>query len=568
MQRISGNGRRSDARASGIGLPTRLLVLACGVAWLIAAVAVRPGSADVVRPTRAPEPAGVEFFEQRIRPVLADRCYKCHSAEAEQGKKLKGGLRLDTREGMLKGGESGKPAVVPGEIDHSLLIEAIRYKNQDLQMPPKGRLTDVQVADFVAWVKAGAPDPRGSTQGPGPLAARPDPKQFWSFQPVKDPPVPEVHDHSWVRTPVDAFVLARLEAKGLRPSPEADRRTLIRRASYDLTGLPPSANEVDAFVHDDALDAYDRLIDRLLASPRYGERWGRYWLDLARYSDTKGYVFDREERFFVHAHAYRDWVIRAFNEDLPYDEFLLRQIAADQLPPRPGASKDGVDQDLAAMGFLTGGRRVLGGIHDIIDDRMDVVMRTTQGLTIGCARGHDHKFDPIPTRDYYSLYGVFFGSTERTVVLDPSPARTPEYVAYEAELKKRTEKFESTFAKRREEAADHFRNKSGMYLPAVLEVEKLPTELFGMTLGPDDFNPLIARQWQAYLFHSSKRPFDPILAPWHALAGLPAAEFSSRAPEIIQKLTSEDAQNRLNRQVAAALKASPPSSMLELAKLY
>lgn len=459
---------------------------------------------------------------------------------------------------MLKGGESGKPAVVAGDPDKSLLIEAIRYRNEDLRMPPKGeRLTDAQVRDFEAWVRMGAPDPRVATA----VAATPpaDPKAFWSFQPPRAP--------AGGLDSVDAFIHAKLAAAGLSPSPPADRRTLIRRAAYDLHGLPPTPEEVDAFVADEQPDAYERLIDRLLASPRYGERWGRYWLDLARYSDTKGYVFGREERQFVHAWAYRDWVIRAFNEDLPYDQFLLKQIAADQLPPRDGAVTHGVDQDLAAMGFLTGGRRFLGVIHDIIDDRIDVVLRTTQGLTVACARCHDHKFDPIPQADYYSLYGVFAAASERMVCLDPSPPRTPEYVAYEAELRKRTEKFESTFRARREEAADHFRRQSTMYFAAQLDVEKLPLELFGTQLTPEDLNPVIARQWQSYLYRSSQRPFDPIFAPWHALAALPKEQFAARAPDVIRTLR-EDVARPLNRLVAEALAANPPTSMADLAKLY
>jgi hypothetical protein len=253
----------------------------------------------------------------------------------------------------------------------------------------------------------------------------------WSFRPVTKATVPVVKDRAWVRTPIDAFVLARLEAQGLAPAPEADRRTLIRRLSFDLTGLPPAPEEVELFVNDGSPHAYEHLVDRLLASPRYGERWGRHWLDVARYADTKGYVFT-EERRYPYAYTYRDYVIRAFNEDLPYDQFILQQLAADQLPL--GNDK----HPLAAMGFLTLGRRFLNNQHDIIDDRIDVTMRGLQGLTVACARCHDHKFDPIPTADYYSLYGVFASSVEPAELpLLGEPERNEAYRAYEKELKKR-----------------------------------------------------------------------------------------------------------------------------------
>src|SRR5436190_1213656 len=325
---------------------------------------------------------GYDFFEKRIRPVLVERCYKCHSASAE---KVKGEFVLDSREGMLKGGESGKPAVVAGDAEKSRLIEAIRYANDDLQMPPKkagGKLSDEQIADFIAWVNLGAPDPRtGKSEVRNPKS---EPKRFWSFQPPKEPLVPKVKNTRWPQTPIDHFILGTLEEKGLQPSPPTDKRTLIRRATYDLTGLPPTDAEVEAFLRDTSPEAFALVVERLLSSPRYGERWGRHWLDVARYSDTKGYVYtDREEGRFVHSSAYRDWVIRAFNEDMPYDRFLKLQIAADQM-----VSGDN-DRDLAAMGFLTLGRRFLGVVHDIIDDRTDVVMRGTRGLTVGCARCHD-----------------------------------------------------------------------------------------------------------------------------------------------------------------------------------
>ncbi|HJT75755.1 MAG TPA: DUF1549 and DUF1553 domain-containing protein, partial [Gemmataceae bacterium] len=249
-----------------------------------------------------------------------------------------------------------------------------------------------------------------------------------AFQPVRNPPLPAVKAATWCRSPVDRFILAKLEAKGLAPSPAADRRTLIRRVSFDLVGLPPTPAEVEAFVHDPDPEAYAKLVDRLLASPHYGERWGRYWLDVARYADTKGYVFE-DERRYPFAFTYRDYVIRSFNEDLPYDQFIVQQLAADRLPLGPDK------RPLAAMGFLTLGRRFLNNPNDIIDDRIDVTCRGLLGLTVGCARCHDHKFDPIPQADYYSLYGVFASSVEPKdlpVIREPKPS--PAYADFEKEL--------------------------------------------------------------------------------------------------------------------------------------
>ena len=536
-----------------------LLIAACLFAVLRAPVARAAGGA-------APTAEGLEFFEQTIRPVLVDTCYKCHGPEAADAGKLKGGLRLDSREGMLKGGESGKPSVVPGDAEASLLVRALRHTDPDLQTPPKKKLAERQVADFVAWVNMGAPDPRTGQTVPLKAARPADAKSHWAFQPVKDQPVPPVKNGSWVKTPVDAFILARLEEKNLAPSGEADRRTLIRRATFDLTGLPPTPAEVEAFVADGSSDAYEKLVDRLLASPRYGERWGRYWLDLARYSDTKGYVYsDREETQFVHAHAYRDWVIRAFNNDLPYDRFLLEQLAADQLEPSHTA-KD--PTDLAAMGFLTVGRRFLGIPHDIIDDRIDVVTRTTQGLTVACARCHDHKFDPIPTADYYSLYGVFANSSERTAPVVADPPKTKEYEEYLAELKKRTDKLQSTYQAKRDGMVDRLRKRAPDYLVAVLDADKMPNELFYENVDPDDLNRIVIRQWQQYLFRRGRQGFDPVFAVWHALSALPPKEFAGKAPSVIKEL-SNDGTRKLNTLVAQAFAAAAaPASMKDVAKAY
>ncbi len=302
---------------------TRAAVLALA----LCALAVRlPGA--VATSGQAISAEDLLFFESRIRPVLVDHCYKCHSHDAD---KIKGGLMLDTREGLLHGGDTG-PAVDPGKPQDSLIIDAISYKDQDLQMPPKGeRLSDQQVADLTEWIRRGAPDPRslvarGSSSAYGGVG-----RDHWSFLPVKRQAVPAVQDASWCRTPVDDFILARLEENAMRPNPPADKYTLIRRATFDLTGLPPTEAEVQRFLVDDSPDAWAKVVDRLLDSPRYGERWGRYWLDVARYADTKGDTPQREDPRYPFAWTYRDYVIDAFNGDKPYNQFILEQLAADRL---------------------------------------------------------------------------------------------------------------------------------------------------------------------------------------------------------------------------------------------
>ena len=405
--------------------------------------------------TKEGEPAlskdDLKFFETKIRPVLTEQCFKCHSHTADR---VKGGLMLDSREAVRHGGKSGL-AIVPGKPDDSTLIQAIRYTDPDLRMPPEehgGQLTDQQIADFTEWVRRGAPDPRV----PGSLAGGKFyggvGKAHWSFQPVKKPAVPAVKDTSWVQSPVDNFILAKLEAVDLHPNPRTDQRTLIRRVTFDLTGLPPTEPEIQRFIADRSPDAYARVVDRLLASPHYGERWARYWLDVARFSDTKGDPPKRNDPRYPHAWTYRDYVINAFNSDKPYDQFIIEQLAADRLVAEDEKNALAKKQEppvdrrmLAALGFLTLGNQFDGRRDDVIADQIDVTTKAFLGLTVACARCHDHKFDPIPTKDYYSLYGVFANSVEpQRVVQQPTlftkAPKTPElldYVAKEQELQKK-----------------------------------------------------------------------------------------------------------------------------------
>ncbi|MSU58454.1 MAG: DUF1549 domain-containing protein [Pedosphaera sp.] len=367
-------------------------------------------------------PAQSQFFESKIRPLLADKCYKCHSASAE---KVKAGLLLDSRDGVLKGGETG-PAIVPGDPEKSLLIKAVRYTDPDLQMPPKGKkLSDDEIANLVAWVKMGAPDPRNVSTAQKDW--KDSAKSHWAWQPLKKPAVPEVKDPAWCKTPVDNFILAKLDDKNLKPNPPADKRTLIRRATFDLIGLPPTGEEVNNFLADNSPDAFAKVVDRLLTSPHYGERWGRHWLDVARYSDTKGMVKrQREDPHSPYAWTYRDYVIRSFNDDKPYNIFIIEQLAADKLP---ATAKNLTN--LCALGFLTVGERFMGMQQDVINDRIDVVTKGFLGLTVTCARCHDHKFDPIPTKDYYSLHGIFASCVEPSVErVVQKIVETPDYKDY------------------------------------------------------------------------------------------------------------------------------------------
>jgi hypothetical protein len=343
------------------------------------------------------------FFEKRIRPLLVNRCYECHSAESGS---LEGELLVDSRATLRNGGASG-PAVVPGDLDRSLLIEAVRYENDALQMPPEAKLSELEIADLERWVEIGAPDPRSSaTRYIGKPIDVEAARQFWSLQPLVDPPVPDVQNPIWPQTDIDRFVLARLEERRLAPATDAGRRALLRRATFDLTGLPPTPEEIVQFLDDSSDDAFARVVDRLLDSPRYGERWGRHWLDVVRYADTAG---DNSDYPIPQMHLYRDWVIDAFNRDLPYNEFVRDQLAGDL---RGGTTDDERNRRIIATGYIANARRFGSRVDDYpqhltIEDTIDNLGRSFLGLTLSCARCHDHKFDPITARDYYGLYGIF-----------------------------------------------------------------------------------------------------------------------------------------------------------------
>jgi len=356
-------------------------------------------------PASAADPGAVAFFEKQVRPLLVEHCHSCHSVKE---KKTKGGLALDSREAILAGGETS-PAVVPGKPEASHLIELVKSKDDAERMPPKSRLLPQQIATLEKWIRDGAVYPEGAKVAAATDPTSPEARGFWSFQPLKTHPAPKVANTKWPRRPIDAFILARMEQRSLAPSEPADRRMLIRRAHFDLIGLPPTHEEVEAFVRDDRPDAYEKLVDRLLSSPHHGERWARYWLDLARYCDMpESWMTPRG-----HGWPYRDWVVKALNADLPYDQFVQRQLAADLLP--------GLDpKERAALGFLGGSPDywkelqldvdvIKSIVADEWEEKIDAVCSTFLGLTVACARCHDHKFDPITTRDYYGLAGVIAG---------------------------------------------------------------------------------------------------------------------------------------------------------------
>jgi hypothetical protein len=486
-------------------------------------------------------PADIEFFEKQVRPLLVANCFECHGE-----KKQEAGLRLDARQPAMRGGDEG-PVIKAGNPDASKLVAAVRYTG-DIQMPPDGKLPAQQIEILTSWIQRGAPWPdHGLIDGDDLSEGKS--KSHWAFQPVRETPLPAVKNADWARTPIDSFILARLEAAGIAPGKEADRRTLLRRVALDLTGLPPTPAEVEAFVSDTSPTAFEKVVDRLLTSPRYGERWGRHWLDYARYSDTKGYVF-QEDRNYRFAYVYRDWVIRAFNEDLPYDQFLIQQIAADRLP------RDSENNPhLAAMGFLTVGRRFLNNKNDIIDDRIDVVMRTTMALTVSCARCHDHKFDPIPTADYYSIYGVFDASVEKLIPIAPPSEE------FERGVRKREEKLDKFLEGKRREAEAKLRAEAADFLLATNSPRVTDENMLRR-----DRKARMTERMRQYLKERGKQ-FDPIFAPWRAF--IARGERGGVSPPMSSSTADSEANGgKLNSLVAKAFEGDAPKSLAEVADKY
>jgi hypothetical protein len=522
---------------------------------VVALVAPHPRGQPPPAATAA-DSAGIAFFETKVRPLLVERCYECHG-----DKKQKGGLRLDSRPGWQSGGDSGA-VIVPGAPEKSLLVEAIGYKNEDLQMPPKQRLTAAEITTLTEWIQLGAPDPRlaapSHSDGKTPAMTLAQARWHWAFQPIVAPPLPPgpptLH-------PVDRFIRARLTPEGLAPNPPADPRTLIRRAYFTLLGFPPSYERVEEFAaHPD----FSRLVDQLLARPEYGQRWGRHWLDVARYSDTTDKSTDSERRI-PFAHTYRDYVIEAFNTDRPFNRFVLEQIAADRMPPDE-------QPDLRALGFLTVGRHFEGSIEApqlIIDDRIDTIGRGVLGLTLACARCHDHKFDAIPTADYYSLYGILASSDDPLDLPEVGQAPATAIVAkYRADRAALFTAYEKQIDESAARARRLVRELAPEYLRHLVEESPQHRTVEGFVPLDTPRGLLVlggAPAWAQLIAESLARGENYFLL-WPALLDLPAAGFATRAQAVIAEAARQP--DRHFAPVLAALVEKPPASMLDVADVF
>jgi hypothetical protein len=496
-----------------------------------------------VRALRAepPSPDDIAFFEAKIRPVLIDKCYKCHGADEAN---RKAGLRVDSREALRKGGENG--ALLDGaKPNESLLLLALRHEGPE--MPPDGKLPATVIADFEAWVKRGAPDPRDAP--PVAAVARhllPEVyEKHWALQPIRGVEARRVSEGgsearrvseefpSLTRraSTIDELVLAKLAEKGLSLSPPAEKSVLLRRVTYDLVGLPPTAEELAAFEADASPEAFARVVDRLLASPHYGERWGRHWLDVARFADTKdGVLMFGDDRVRPYAYTYRDYVIRAMNDDTPVDRFFHEQLAADQLQPPVEPWR------LAAMGLLTLGRMFDNNVHDIIDDQIDTVTRGMLGLTAACARCHDHKYDPIPQADYYSLYGVLAASE---LPIMPSPIgdvinSTTESQEFDTKLSAKRDEILQIRDQKYTELIETARQRTPDYLVRVATTRPdiQETAIFFLSLQPNELRPQIVGQWRKYLDRVAT-PDDPIWGLWSVVMALQIDNFTDNCAQAL-----------------------------------
>jgi hypothetical protein len=509
-------------------------------AWLFVWLAGPPAAAAAAFP-----PDQIEFFEKQIRPLLAERCFDCHG-----GHRHESGLRLDTHAGVLRGTDYGK-VVEPGNPAASQLIKAVRHEQGAEPMPKKGgKLSDGEIALLEKWITMGVPWPEEKAANEG-HAHAPSTEPHWAFQPVKKPAVAHF----------DALVQTKLKAAGLDPAPPADDATLMRRLYLTLTGLPPTYEQAQTYLKDTAPGKTERLIDALLASPRYGERWGRYWLDVARYSDTEGYQVAGRDIRFPYAYTYRDWVIRSLNEDMPYDQFLTYQLAADRLEPVEG---DKASPHLAALGYLTIGDSFIGNRDLQTDDRIDVVTRGMLGLTVSCARCHDHKFDPVPTKDYYALYSIFNSSEipEEFPVIGSSPSKkaAEEYAAAVAKVEKKRMDFHR-------EVHAEIRSPESLqsYLLFVRDAMRFnwQNEEYRGKAGQAKVRDKVASAWIKFM---QKQKAHPVMLAWSEMATVKDEDFATKAEAMKTKLTA--ANSPLHPTVRNELTKRVLKSPTDLAKLY
>ena len=519
--------------------------------WLVCFLVITGSTNDLQAAFNDAE--GIEFFEKHIRPMLVESCYECHSDQAGESK---GGLKLDSRPAIEAGGQSGQ-ILIKGTPDHSLIIKAIKHLDPDLKMPPEStKLSSDKIAHFEHWITMGAPDPRDSADGFSLIDQKAE--AHWAFQPVESPTLPSVKDRSWPLRHLDQFILSNLEKRSMKPSEETDKRTWIRRVYYNLIGLPPTMEVIQSFEQDDSFDAYEKVVEYLLSSPHYGERWARHWMDVSRYADTKGYVF-QSDRSYPFAYTYRDYLVRSFNEDLPYDQFLKEQLAADLLDL--GEDK----RALAALGYLTLGRRFLNNQHDIIDDRIDVVSRGLMGLTVTCARCHAHKYDPIPTEDYYSLYGVFASTHEPgdKPLLGEEPH--PDFDDFQREKKHRSETYSSYLDQVQQDALESLRNRAGEYLRVTYDVSGIKDRAQKEALARErKLDPGVVFRWIKAIDQWNKENHS-VLIPWIKANEQPKLLSEERASEWAAILNEPSKVNILIRD---QIKKDKPSSLEDLSNLY
>jgi mono/diheme cytochrome c family protein len=490
-----------------------------------------------VSPAAAGSSPGEEFFETKVRPIFANVCSNCHGDAATSG------LRVDSRESLLKGGSRG-PALVPNEPDQSLMIQAVRQTGE-LKMPKGGKLTPEEVRSLTEWVKMGAPWPAAkkilAAAAGTPYKISPEQRAFWSFQPLKKPATPLVKNAHWAKTAIDRFVLAKLEAQGIPLAPPADRRTLIRRATFDLTGLPPTPQEIEAFENDKSPQAFEKVVDRLLASPRYGERWGRHWLDVARYAEDDVRGLDPKERGYMPfrgAYVYRDWVIKAFNDDLPYDKFVRMQLAGDLM----GGQK--LQDVLPATAFLGGGpwlwdqAEPVQGRADERNERIDAVSRGLLGLTVACARCHNHKYDPISQHDYYALAGVFASSTYKEYPL-VSDTQVASWRQREQRLIDLDEQLVDFTRAESQQLSSILAAQTSQYMVAAWRVSGKQKTTVAEAAEQGHIDPEMLDRWMKFLAQPPK--FYPFLKDWQAMiaAGGKEEDEAKALADAFQKVVLE-----------------------------